>query len=361
MRALVWHGREDLRLEDVPRPTATPGRVVVDVAFCGVCGTDTHEVQDGPILIKEEEPHPLTGTTAPVTLGHEFSGRIAQIAEEDAARAQLLGLEVGERVVADPCWRCNNCAWCTRGLYHQCPLGGSIGLVSDGGFAEAVEVPLENLHAVPDNVSDEWAALAEPMAVGLHAVTRAGVGPGQTVLIHGAGPIGLTAVIAAVAAGASAVYVSEIVDERAARARELGATEVLNPLQDDVRRAVFLKTGKIGADAIIDATGRTDVVAESVRSVRRGGTVVMAGIGSSALTIDAHQLIFYERTLRGSMGYNFDIPRVLALMSAGRIDASPLVGDIRPLDEALDVFDEQRNGGGPGGKTLISCGKGQNP
>lgn len=358
MKALVWHARDDLRLDDVPRPTATTGSVVVDVAFCGVCGTDTHEVSAGPVLIREA-PHPLSGEQPPVVLGHEFSGRIAEIAPEDVERAKKLGLTVGQRVVADPCLRCNDCMWCSRGLYHQCPQGGSIGLVSNGGFAEAVRVPLENLHVIPDNVSDEWAALAEPMAVGMHAVSRAEVGPGQSVLIHGAGPIGLTAVIAAVAAGAGAVYVSEIVDEHADRALRLGATAVFNPLETDVRREVFTRTGRIGADAIIDATGRTDVVADAVRSVRRGGTVVMAGIGQSELTIDARQLLFYERTLRGSLGYNFDIPRVLALMSTGRIDPSPLVGGTRPLAEALDVFRTQRNGEGPGGKILISCAEGQ--
>ncbi|WP_029431369.1 alcohol dehydrogenase catalytic domain-containing protein [Blastococcus sp. URHD0036] len=333
MEALRWHAARDVRLVEVPEPELLPGTALVEVAYCGLCGTDVHEYTHGPVMIREGA-HPLSGARPPITMGHEFSGRVV------AMDGEVPGIAVGTRVVADPCLRCGVCRWCLRGEYHICAKGGSIGLAADGGLAPLVRVPLIELHAVPDGVSDQHAALAEPLAVGLHAASRAQIGPGDDVLVLGAGPIGLSALIGARVAGAATVFVSEPNPARAEVARSMGATEVFDPTTDDVRKAVFTGTGRIGPDAVIDGTGRPEAIDLGLRSLRRGGRMAIAGISPAELAIDIRQIVLYERQVVGSLGYNFDIPRVLGLMASGAIDAAPLITDVRPLADGAATLEE---------------------
>lgn len=338
MRALRWHGRGDLRLDDVPEPPEPgPGEALVEVAYAGICGTDLHEFAHGPNLIRDA-PHPLTGVRPPVTLGHEFSGRVV------ALGSPVPGIEVGTRVAVDPCLRCGTCRWCRHGEYHICAKGGSVGLASAGAFAPLVTVPAYGLVPVPDGVSDQLAALAEPLAVGLHAVRRAGVQPGDHVLVLGAGPIGIAVLMALRLAGAAGIYVSEPAPDRAKVAAEIGATEVFDPAVSDVRREVFLRTGRIGPDVVVEATGRPDLVELAVRTVRRGGRAVLAGISDGAASLPLKQVVPFERTVLGTLGYNFDIPRVLDLIAAARFDPSPLLTGVYRLSRGLDAFDDLGSG-----------------
>jgi len=334
MQALRWHGRNDLRLDETADlDEATSGHAIVEVAYCGICGTDLHEYLHGPNMIRMDA-HPLTGAMPPVTLGHEMSGTVVMMTGSEA------GIEPGVRVVVDACIRCGICRWCRRGEYHLCAKGGSLGLAADGGFAQYVEVPLENLHPVPDGVPDDIAAMAEPLAVGLHAAKRGQVQPGDNVLVLGAGPIGIAALLGAQMAGAAAVYVSEPLEARAEQALGFGATEVFDPAVVDTRREVFVRTARIGPDVVIDATGRPELVDLAVRTTRRGGRVVIAGISDSELRLDLRQIVLYERSICGSLGYNFDIPRVLDLMATGRLDVRPLLSGVRPLSAGVEVFEE---------------------
>ena len=348
MRALRWHGREDVRLDTVDEPgTPADGFAVVEVAFCGLCGTDLHEYSHGPVMIRTT-PHPLTGVQPPVVMGHELSGRVTAMSKP------WHGISAGTRVAVDPCLTCDECVWCLRGDYHICARGGSLGLAADGGLARFVTVPLRGLHPVPDGVSDEFAALAEPLAVGLHAATRAGVGVGDSVLVLGAGPIGLAAILGARASGATDVYVSEPVTARHAAALAAGATEVFDPTQDDVRREVFTRTGRLGPRVAIDATGRPEVIDLGIRSLQRGGTIAVAGITDGVLQTDLRQIVLYERTVRGTLGYNFDIPRVLGLIASGRLDPTCLLSGTRPLSDAVATFAELAGGGHGHLKILLS-------
>ena len=333
MLALRWHGREDLRLEEVSEPViARPEDVIIEVAFAGVCGTDLHEFSHGPNMIRTASPHPLNGFLPPVTLGHEFSGRVVDVGGDVA------DLPTGTRVTVDPCLRCGKCKWCREGSYHICANGGSIGLASDGAFAQYVSVPRENVIVVPEAVSDQHAALAEPLAVGLHAVLRGGVGPGDTVLILGGGPIGIAALMCAQQAGAAAIFVSEPVPERAAQARRLGAAATLDPTTQDVRREVFAATGRVGPDVVIEATGRADQYELAVTAVRRGGHVSLVGISDNPVSVDLRQIVLFERNIHGSLGYNFDIEKVLALMAGGRLDPSLLITEVVPLADAASMI-----------------------
>ncbi|WP_194903843.1 2,3-butanediol dehydrogenase [Catenulispora rubra] len=334
MKALRWHGARDLRLEDVAEPPEPmPHEAVVEVSWCGVCGTDLHEFLEGPHMIRSG-PHPFTGASPPLALGHELSGTVV------ALGAPAPGVEVGDRVTADPCWRCGVCYWCTRGEYHLCPQGGSVGLASPGAFAERVTVPLAGLTRLPDNVDDGMAAVAEPLAVGLHAVTRAGLRPGDNVLVLGGGPIGVAVVLAARLAGVAGLYVSEPLAGRREMLLGLGVTEAFDPRETDVRREVFLRTGRIGPDAVFDATGVPGLASQAVAIVRRGGRAVLAGVGHGSVEFDMGQLVFYERSVLGTLGYNFDIPRVIDLMSTGRLDASALITGRFELAAGAAVFED---------------------
>lgn len=351
MHALRWHGRGDLRLDDVPEPDApAPGEAVVEVSYCGICGTDLHEYLHGPNLIRTGR-HPLTGVEPPITLGHEFSGRIT------ALGGPVPGMDVGTRVTVDPCLRCGTCRWCRQGEYHICAKGGSVGLASPGAFARYVTVPAEGLVPVPDGVPDRIAALAEPLAVGLHAVRRAAVQPGDNVLLLGAGPIGIAALLALKLSGAAGIYVSEPLPERAARAADIGATEVFDPAVSDVRREVFLRTGRIGPDVVVEATGRPDLVELAVRTVRRGGRAVLAGISGESASLPINQIVPFERTVLGSLGYNFDIPRVLDLIATERLDPTPLLSGVRSLTDGLDAFAELDADRGRHLKILLAPGE----
>lgn len=341
MLALRWHNQGDLRLDDVPEPSSPQqGHAVIEVAYCGVCGTDLHEYSHGPVIIRTK-PHPLTGQSPPVTLGHEMSGTVRALGSE------IPGIEPGTRVAVDPCLRCGVCRWCTRGEYHICPKSGSLGLAAAGGLASLVAVPAEGLVKIPDGVSDEAAAMAEPLAVGLHAVRRSGIQPGDNVLVLGAGPIGIAVLMFAQLAGAAGLYVSEPLPQRAERARALGATEVYDPKTADVRREVFLRTGRVGPDVVLEATGHDEAVELAINTVRRGGTALLAGVSTANLSVPLGRIVYFERTVIGSLGYNFDIPRVLDLIDTARLDPSPLLTGTFNLRDGIALFDDlDRNRGG---------------
>jgi (R,R)-butanediol dehydrogenase / meso-butanediol dehydrogenase / diacetyl reductase len=334
MQALRWHANSDLRLEEVPTPEpAAPHDVLIEVAACGVCGTDLHEFRHGPNMIRPT-PHPLSGVAPPLVLGHEFSGHVVGLGDA------VTDLAIGQLVTVDPCLRCHSCPSCLRGDYHLCTKGGSVGLASDGAFASHVLVPRVNVLPVPEGVPAEWAAVAEPLAVGLHAATRAGIRPGDVVLVTGGGPIGIASLLGAISRGAAAVYVSEPVSERAELARRFGATEAFDPTTTDVRREVFLRSGKVGPDAAIEATGRPEAFELLVNSVRRGGRISLVGISDERLSFDLRHVVLFERSVLGALGYHHDIERVLKLMATGRLDPRPFITDMRPLDNALETFEQ---------------------
>jgi len=334
MQALRWHGPTDLRLDDVRAPELSKADdVLIDVAACGICGTDLHEFAHGPNMIRQS-PHPLTGAQPPLTLGHEFSGMVRGTGDG------VTDLQAGQLVTVDPCLRCHSCPPCLRGDYHLCAKGGSVGLACDGAFAAQVVVPRVNVLRVPDGVSAEAAAVAEPLAVGLHAAKQARIGAGDAVLILGAGPIGIAALLGAIVCGASSVYVSEPSANRAHMALNMGATEVFDPTVTDVRREAFLRTGKSGPDAVIEATGRKEAVEQAITSVRRGGTVSVVGISADRLGVDLRELVLYERYVAGSLGYHHDIERVLKLIAAGRLDTAPFVTSVAPLSEGVATFEQ---------------------
>lgn len=192
MRAAVWHGRHDIRVEDVPLPAEPPpGWVQIRVHWCGICGSDLHEYLAGPVFIPVEAPHPLTGLKDQCILGHEFSGEIVRLGNG------VTGFAVGQAVAADACQHCGTCYYCRHGLYNICENLAFTGLMNNGAFAEYVNVPANLLYALPAGSPSEAGALIEPLAVGMHAVKKAGSLLGQNVVVVGAGTIGLSTIMCA--------------------------------------------------------------------------------------------------------------------------------------------------------------------
>ncbi len=335
MIALRWHDRADVRLDDVPEPTPTPPRnALVEVSRCGICGSDLAEFRYGPVLIRRA-PHPISGQAPPITLGHELVGTLREGSSPDGM------IQPGARVTVDACLRCGSCAACVRGDYHRCRYGGSIGLHSDGAFAELVAVPDYTLVAVPDEVADDQAALTEPFAVALHGLERARVTAASSVLVLGFGPIGAACALVARALSAEPLVV-EISDERRAAAERLGIATI-DP-GDDLPRRVRRAVGGGGTDVVVESTGVADLVATAVDCAARGGRVVLLGLAPQPATLDPKRLTLFERELVGSLGYRHDLPRVVLMVAAGALDPAAIVGTVVPLSDAPEAMTEMSRG-----------------
>jgi (R,R)-butanediol dehydrogenase/meso-butanediol dehydrogenase/diacetyl reductase len=227
MQAARWHGRGDVRVEEVARPRPGPGELLLRVAWCGICGTDVEEYLAGPTIIPTDVPNALTGRAAPITLGHEFAGTV------EALGKGVADIRVGERIVPEAVLFCGVCFFCRRHEYALCVEWAALGLMADGGLAEFAVVPAATITRLPDSLSDEEGALVEPTEVAVHAIRKSELQLGETVAIVGGGTIGLLVTQVARAAGASAVYLLEPNAARRALALELGATASFDPARAD--------------------------------------------------------------------------------------------------------------------------------
>ena len=250
MRAAVFHGRCDLRLEDVPEPEAGPGDVKLRVHYNGICGSDLHEYYAGPMTTRTE-PHPLTGVKNPVIFGHELCGSVVALGDgvED--------LEIGDRVAVEPVETCGHCLDCRSGHYNHCRLLAFHGYNrAGGGLAEYTVVRRSMAHRLPSALSPAQGALIEPMAIAWSTVRRCRVEAGQTVALHGAGPIGIGVFLVLRARGVR-VIVSDPSPLRREVMRALGAPVVLDPGEADVVTAIRDLTGGHGARRLGRCRGRS--------------------------------------------------------------------------------------------------------
>jgi (R,R)-butanediol dehydrogenase / meso-butanediol dehydrogenase / diacetyl reductase len=331
MKAARYHGRGDIRVEDLPEPHAGPGQVQVAVEWCGICGTDLHEYLEGPIFAPTPQaPHPLTGGAVPITLGHEFAGVVSEIGEG------VTGLSEGDRVVVEPYDVCGTCVACRSGRYNVCRSLGFIGLDGDqGGFAERAVVDRRWVHPIGD-LTTEQGALVEPLAVGYHATKLSGLEAGQTAVVFGAGPIGLVTAAALRAVGAGQVVVVEPADARKAKAPGAGADVVLDPTEEDVPERVRELTGGAGADVTFECAGLDPVLAQAVASTRPGGTCVNVSIWGRPATFDVNSLVLSEIRLIGSLAYAGRHPEVIDLVRDGVVDVEQFITGRIALDDIVD-------------------------
>jgi (R,R)-butanediol dehydrogenase / meso-butanediol dehydrogenase / diacetyl reductase len=329
MRAIVYHGREDVRFEDIPEPSPEPGDVKLRVLYNGICGSDLHEYYHGP-LVTRIEPHPLTGVKNPVVLGHEFCGEVVELGKG------VGDLKAGDLVAVEPLETCGRCDWCRAGQYNHCRMAAIHGYNrSGGGLSEFTVVRRSMAHKLPDGVTARHGALVEPMAVSYRAVARAQPKAGQTVVVHGAGPIGVGAYLALKARGDIQVIVSEPSPQRRAALARLGADHVLDPASVNVVKEVRGLTGGRGADASIDAAGVAAAFNAALASTAPLGTLVVVAMHMQPLEFHPLTLLGTEMNITGSNTYCNDFPEVIALMARG---AYPLEGWVStvPFDHFID-------------------------
>lgn len=319
MQALRWHGRNDIRLDDIspPGPPAD-GEVTIRVAWCGICGTDVEEWLHGPLFIAADAPNPLTGQQAPIVLGHEIGGEIVQVG------AGVDAFEAGDRVGVDGIMSCGRCYWCLRHRITLCPQLAAVGIMSDGGLAEFVNVPASTCVRLPDELPTEAGALAEPLSVGVHGLRQGRLVPGERVAVIGAGTVGLLAAQAARAMGASQVCVVERLPARRAVAEKLG----LPTCSVD---------GGLDADVVLECSGSAAAVGPAIAGARRGGRIVLVGITESAPPLDLLELVRTEKEVIGSLSHvcDEDFAAAVSLLAGGGVQMLPLISDRITLDRVI--------------------------
>lgn len=329
MKAARWHNKKDIRVEQVDEPIIESRKVKIKIAWTGICGSDLHEYMAGPILIPNDEPHPLTNEKAPLIMGHEFSGEVVEIGHD------VTNVAIGDRVTVEPIWRCGECAACRSGRYNLCDDLGFHGLAGGGGgFAEYTTVPEIMVHKIPDEMSYELAALVEPAAVALHAVRQSHLKAGDSAAIFGAGPIGLLTIQACFLAGAEKVYVIELSEERKKLAAKLGATVIDPNKVNTVEEIVNLTNG--GVDVSFEVTGVPVVLQQAIDSTKLAGETVIVSIWESNPTIDANNIVLKEKNIIGTIAYRDIFPAVINLIAEGKFDAGQIITKNIDLDDIVN-------------------------
>ncbi len=349
MKALVLHTAGDARIEERPEPDAPgPGEVRLRVLRVGLCGTDATEFAAGPVMTPLASRHPNSGQLGPVVLGHEFIGVVEAIGEA----VDRVG--VGERVAAGAGVWCGACDWCRRGQTNLCASYWTFGLSADGALTERLNVPAAMLHPIAAGVTDDNAALAQPLAVGLHAVSRSRIRSGDVVVVNGAGAIGSFIVAGAAAAGAGAVVAVDIDQSRLDVATKLGASHTVDASKDDPHEVVRQLTDGALADVTIEASGVPEGMGRVQRWTRRGGTILLVGLPKKHVSFDAVDLILREIDVATTVAHVCDenLPVALDVLAAKDL-AELLVERVVPLDRAVDDALRPMAEGATRGKLLV--------
>lgn len=305
MRAMVLHGPGDFRMETRQVPTPGAGDVLIQVGLVGICGSDIHYFQTG-----------RSGSSVvrnPVVLGHEFGGRIVAVGEGVSRR-------IGERVSVEPGIQCRRCEACLRGTYNHCEHMRFLGAApTDGAMQEYVVVPSDHAFAVPDEVSDEAAALIEPLSVALWGLSRARLATGESVLIVGAGPIGVLSALTAAAKGAGRILILDPNKERCERATAITGAPTQAPSDAD-------PTHPERFDVVLECSGSQPGLTTATDSVRHGGgRVVVVGVGVDRLEVPMQLIQEGEVTVTGSHRYRDTWPEAIMLIAQGQINVDSLV------------------------------------
>ena len=320
MRALRWHGRRDVRVDDVPEPPPpSAGEVLVEVQWCGICGTDLEEYLHGPLLVPTS-PHPLTGHQAPLTLGHEVSARVLEAGAGTT-------LQPGQLVALDGYYFCGSCPGCLRHQVQLCETWGHIGLSAPGGLAERMTVPARMAVPATAEVAADVLALAEPFSVAVRALRRGAVAAGERVAVLGAGAIGLAVLQVARARGAAEVVVADPATDRRALAERMGASTVAD-------------AGRLQGrfDLVLDCTGSASAAAAGLHALRQGGRLVAVGIPLGTAELDLRRIVLDELSVLGSIGHVWDedFTEAVRLICEREVDAAALISHRLRLDEAVE-------------------------
>jgi (R,R)-butanediol dehydrogenase/meso-butanediol dehydrogenase/diacetyl reductase len=343
MQSAIYRSPGDIGVEERPVPTPAPGQVLVEVAYCGICGSDLH------IMIEGWGKPGIVG-------GHEYSGIVAAVGEA------VTSWVPGDAVVCGPSPRCGECRRCREGKPSQCerrgaPVDGDTG----GGFARFVLADERSLLRLPDGMSPRVAALAEPLAVALHGITRSGMVKGDTAMVFGAGPIGALTIAALAAMDMGPVVVVEPGERRRRLAADLGASEVLDPTELETYPPWEPERQSPRAvDVVFECSGKKKAMESGFHQLRRGGHLVLVGAGIEAPSFDPNRLILNELTVTGSFVYDAGgFERALELLGSGRMPVDVLIDpddvSLRGLGQAMRRLAD----GDIAGKVMVVPGRGE--
>ena len=331
MKAARFYDRRDIRIEDIPEPVVQPGTVGIEVAWCGICGTDLHEFMEGPIFIPPcGHPHPISKESAPVTMGHEFSGVVYAVGQG------VNDIEVGQHVVVEPYIVADDVPTGPNDKYHLSKNMNFIGLGGrGGGLSEKIAVQRRWVHPISKAIPLDQAALIEPLAVGHHAYARSGAKAADTALVGGAGPIGLLLSAILKAKGLN-VIVTELSTARKDKARASGvADHILDPTQVDVVAEVMKITGGKGADVAFECTSVNKVLDTLIAAIAPGGVLVIVSIWSHPASVDVFNVVMKELDVRGTIAYCNDHQETIKLVESGKIDLAPFITQRIELDDLI--------------------------
>jgi 2-desacetyl-2-hydroxyethyl bacteriochlorophyllide A dehydrogenase len=329
MRAAVLEEKSRFVIRDVPDPVLDKDEVLVRVKYCGICGSDLHIYREG----------------AGVGPGHEFSGDVVGMGVE------VEGWKVGDRVVVEPLISCGECDWCRRGEIGLCENYYVALLEYKGSFSTYVKAKYDRLYKLPDDMSYEHGALVEPTTCALHAVRLAGIEAGDVVAVLGLGAIGQLVVRVARVFGAGAVYAVEISPSRIELARS-AADEVIDAKTTDPVERILALTGGRGPDAVFECAGNVQTTQQALTMIKKGGTIVIAGICFDWVEIPVSNIILWGLTVKGSICWSEgDYTAAFNLIKDRKIDVAPLITCKMPLDDINEGFEMALRG--EGGKILI--------
>jgi L-iditol 2-dehydrogenase len=327
MKALLLSKYNHLEITDLAVPTPGPGEILINVAACGICGSDVHGY-DGSSGRR----------IPPIVMGHEAAGRIARVGPQVTKWAE------GERVTFDSTIFCGNCPYCARGEVNLCDRRQVLGVsCSDyrcaGAFAEYVIVPERIVYRLPDALSFAEAAILEAVAVAVHAVFLSKVSRGDQALVLGAGMIGLLSLQALRAGGCSSVYIADVDASRLKLAKEVGATATFLGSGEDLISEILRLTNGAGVDVVLEAVGIDATVRAAVQSVRKGGTVALVGNITPEVTLPLQKVVTRQIRLQGSCASAGEYPQAIDLLTSGAIKVKPLITAIAPLEEGPQWFE----------------------
>lgn len=329
MRAAVYHGRRDVRVQQWPAPADPgPGDVQLAVSLAGICGTDLEEFLTGPHLLPMK-PHAVTGQTLPLVLGHEIVGTVVAVGPDVTA------LSTGDRVACGSGVWCDDCSWCRDGRTNLCANYYTIGLHADGGLAELVNVPAKACVPV-DGLTDEAAVLAQPLAVALHAVRGCDTRPDEPVAVIGCGGIGLLAV-AALAASGRPVLAVDVVAARLVAAARLGARRTIDARTDEAIDILRAETDGLGPGAVMECTGTVAGLRTATWAVRRGGLIHLVGLHRDSAGLDLTRLVLDEVRIATAKVHvcREDLPAAVAMLRSVPAMAEVLAEVAIPLDRLV--------------------------
>lgn len=324
MKAVLLTAPFTLNIIEMDKPEPKPNEVLIKVKAAGICGSDLHAYRGS---------HPFR--KPPVVLGHELAGEVEKVG------ADVTMVRLAERVTVEPWVYCGECPYCFEGKYNLCTDKLGMGTTAwQGSFAEYVVTPETTVHKLPPGVPYELGVFVEPLAVSVHVVRQTHVGLGESVVVLGAGPIGLGTLACLCAAGATQLIATDIRNHNLRLATQFGATETINVREQSVQEIVEKVTGGEGVDIVVVAAGEGSLVNDGSRLIRKGGRVVILAMFEESPEVDLFRIVYSEQRIQGSSAYTGkDFKTAIDLLVLGKLDLKPLISHRFVLDEAQKAFD----------------------